>query len=103
MVDRLLLLAAVNMPPAPNSNGVAKRLAVTLEVAQSALREAEQSHLVAEEPSKKRAGTPAGRRPRWRLSEEGRAELYRLLPAWEPSRREAAPAAPTRDGSNPSP
>ncbi len=49
MMDRLLLLAAVNMPPAPSTRGVAQRLAVSTEEAECALHEAERSHLVTAE------------------------------------------------------
>ncbi len=80
MVDRLLLLAAVNMPPAPSTRGVAQRLAVTSEEAECALREAARCHLVAAEPSDRAAANaPPARRQLWRLREEGRAEMYRLL------------------------
>ena len=79
MVDRLQLLAAVNMPPAPSTKGVAQRLAVSNEEAESALHEAEGVHLVAEEHSVMRATRRAAIRQLWRLSEQGRGEMYRLL------------------------
>ncbi len=78
MVDRLHLLAAVNMLPAPSTQGVAQRLAVSKEVAESALHEAEEFQLVAEGQSAMRASS-AGTRQMWRLSEAGRSEMYRLL------------------------
>jgi len=82
MVDRLLLLAAVNMVEAPTTNGVAKRLAVSDEEAESALHDAERARLVAKQEREIAAApVPRARRPRWRLSDAGRAEMYRLLHA----------------------
>jgi hypothetical protein len=81
MVDRLRLLAAVNMLAPPTTRGVAQRLAVSTDEAESALTEAEQVHLVARKrPENTPTGTSGKHRPRWRLSEEGRALMYRLLP-----------------------
>jgi hypothetical protein len=81
MVDRLRLLAAVNMVAPPSTPAVARRLAVPRDEAHSALTEAERVHLVAQQLDSARA-TPAGIGRRvWRLSEQGRAEMYRLLHA----------------------
>jgi hypothetical protein len=79
MVDRLQLLAAVNMPPAPSTKGVAQRLAVSNQEAELALHEAQGFHLVAEEHSAMRTRRRAPIRQLWRLSEQGRAEMDRLL------------------------
>jgi hypothetical protein len=79
MVDRLRLLTAVNMLAPPSTPAVARRLAVSRDEAHSALTEAERVQLVAQQRESART-TPAGIGRRvWRLSEEGRAELYRLL------------------------
>jgi hypothetical protein len=102
MVDRLLLLAAVNMPPAPSTRGVAQRLAVTNEEAEFALHEAKRFDLVVEEQIHGRVHAPAQRRQLWRLKEKGRAEMYRLLGTGGLSQR-AATADRTRDLARQSP
>jgi hypothetical protein len=79
MVDRLQLLAAVNMPPTPSTKGVAQRLAVSEEEAEAALHHAEGSELVTGRQPANGASRPAAARRMWRLSEAGRAEMYRLL------------------------
>jgi hypothetical protein len=80
MVDRLKLLVAVNMLAPPTTTGVAKRLAVSSEVAESALHDAECVHLVAKQQRERMLRrTGAERTTRWRLSDKGRAEMYRLL------------------------
>jgi hypothetical protein len=80
MVDRLRLLVAVNMLAPPTTTGVAKRLAVSRGEAESALHDAECVHLVAKQRRERMLrATGAGGRLLWRLSDEGRAEMYRLL------------------------
>jgi hypothetical protein len=80
MVDRLRLLVAVNMLAPPTTTGVAKRLAVSSDEAESALHDAECVHLVAQQRRERMLrATGAGGRSLWRLSDEGRAEMYRLL------------------------
>lgn len=80
MVDRLRLLVAVNMLAPPTTTCVAKRLAVSRDEAESALHDAECVHLVAEQRLVRMLrSTGAGRLTRWRLSDEGRAEMQRLL------------------------
>lgn len=77
MVDRLRLLVAVNMLAPPTTTGVAKRLAVSSAEAESALRDAECVHLVANQ--RRERSTGAEGLALWRLSDEGRAEMDRLL------------------------
>jgi hypothetical protein len=80
MVDRLRLLVAVNMLAPPTTTGVAKRLAVSSDEAHSALHDAECVHLVAKQRRERLLrSTVVGGLTRWRLSDEGRAEMYRLL------------------------
>ena len=80
MVDRLRLLVAVNMLAPPTTTGVAKRLAVSRDEAESALHDAECGHLVAEQRVERMLrSTRAEGRTLWRLSDEGRAEMDRLL------------------------
>jgi hypothetical protein len=80
MVDRLRLLAAVNMLAPPTTRGVARRLAVSTDEAESALTEAERIHLVAKEQHEDASTSTAGHdRHLWRLSEAGRAQMNRLL------------------------
>jgi hypothetical protein len=80
MVDRLRLLVAVNMVAPPTTTGVAKRLAVSRDEAESALHDAECGHLVAKQRLKRMLRSTAVRDlTLWRLSDEGRAEMNRLL------------------------
>jgi hypothetical protein len=82
MVDRLLLLTAVNMLAPPSTRGLCRRLAVSRDEAEAALTEAQRAHLVVEEPPETARAMLAGiNRRRWRLTEPGRAEMYRLLHA----------------------
>jgi predicted ArsR family transcriptional regulator len=80
MVDRLRLLAAVNMLGPPTTRGVARRLSVSTDEAKSALTDAERAHLVAKQLPENTPTNTAGKdRYRWRLSDKGRAQMYRLL------------------------
>jgi hypothetical protein len=80
MVDRLRLLVAVNMLAPPTTTCVAKRLAVSTDEAESALHDAECVHLVAKQRLERMLrSTGAEGVTRWRLSDEGRAEMHRLL------------------------
>lgn len=80
MVDRLRLLVAVNMLAPPTTTGVATRLAVSSDEAESALHDAECVHLVAKQSRERMlASTGAEGLALWRLSDEGRAEMFRLL------------------------
>lgn len=80
MVDRLRLLVAVNMLAPPTTTCVAKRLAVSREEAESALHDAECVDLVAKERLERMLrSTEAGGLTLWRLSDEGCAEMHRLL------------------------
>lgn len=80
MIDRLGLLAAVNMLAPPSTQGVAKRLAISRDEAEIALTQAERVQLVAKEPRERPTPSASGKnRHLWRLSDEGRAEMYRLL------------------------
>ena len=80
MVDRLRLLAAVNMLAPPSTRAVAQRLSVSRDEAESALRAAERVHLVAKDQlTSSLAGAAGAGRHLWRLSEQGRTEMYRLL------------------------
>jgi hypothetical protein len=80
MVDRLQLLVAVNMLAPPSTTGVAKRLAASKDEAESALHDAECVHLVTKHRLDTMLRTTRAKSlTRWRLSEEGRAEMHRLL------------------------
>ena len=72
MVDRLRLLVAVNMLAPPTTTGVAKRLAVSREEAESALHDAECVHLVAKQRLERMfRSTGVGGLTVWPLSDEG--------------------------------
>jgi hypothetical protein len=82
MVDRLRLLAAVRMLAAPTTRAIAKWLAVPTGDAEAALTEAERVHLVTHRHSERRCDGRRGEgHERWWLSEEGRAEMERLIEA----------------------
>lgn len=81
MVDRLRLLAAVRMLATPSTRAVAKWLAVPTDDAEAALGEAERVRLVTHQHAGHRARVRGGDHERWGLSEEGRAEMERLVQA----------------------
>jgi hypothetical protein len=82
IIDRLMLLTAVNMLAPPSTQVVCRRLAVSRDEAEAALTEAKRAHLVAEESPETTQAMLAGiNGHRWRLTEPGRAEMYRLLRA----------------------
>lgn len=82
MVDRLRLLAAVRMLAAPTTRAIAKWLAVPTRDAEAALTEAERVDLVTHRHTEgHREGGRGEGHERWWLSEEGRAEMERLIDA----------------------